>query len=107
MGIGDTREMSFEITEGMIARQSPEARAIIRVLLAEIATLRAEVDELRRQLRRKTPQNSSLPPSTQHPHDKPSSKKANSKKRRGGQRGQARHERPLIPPDECATRSRS
>jgi transposase len=50
---------------------------------------------------RKTPQNSSLPPSTQHPHAKPAPNKPKSKKKRGGQPGHAKHERPLIPTAEC------
>ena len=50
---------------------------------------------------RKTPQNSSLPPSTQHPHAKPASPKRKSKKKRGGQPGHEKHERPLIPTDQC------
>ena len=93
--------MSLEITPEIIARQSPEAQGIIRALLADIAGLRAEVDELRRQLKGKTPQNSSLPPSAQHPHAKPPQKKPKSKKRRGGQPGHPKHERPLVPTDEC------
>ncbi|MGD0899931.1 MAG: DUF6444 domain-containing protein, partial [Thermoguttaceae bacterium] len=60
--------MGLVITEAIIARQPPEAQAIIRALLAEIVELRARIEELERQLKGKTPQNSSLPPSTQHPH---------------------------------------
>jgi hypothetical protein len=75
------------ITEEIIARQPPEAQAIIRALLAEIAVLRARVAELERQLKGKTPQNSSLPPSTQHPHARPETGKRKSKKKRGGQPG--------------------
>jgi len=85
--------MSLEITEDLIARQPPEAQAIIRLLLARIAELEARLN--------KTPQNSSLPPSTQHPHAKPQPPKAKSKKRRGGQPGHAKHERPLLPTEEC------
>ena len=59
------------LTEELIARQPPEARAIIRLLLGRVAALEAELDELRRQVKGKTPQNSSLPPSTQHPHATP------------------------------------
>ncbi len=59
------------ITEEVIARQPPEAQAIIRALLAENAKLRARIEELERQAKGKTPQNSSLPPSTQHPHARP------------------------------------
>ena len=85
--------MSLEITEDLIARQPPEAQAIIRLLLAKIAELESRLN--------KTPQNSSLPPSTQHPHAKPQPSKAKSKKRRGGQPGHAKHERTLLPTEEC------
>jgi transposase len=47
------------------------------------------------------PQNSSLPPSTQHPHARPQPPKRKSKKKRGGQPGHKKHERPLIPTDQC------
>ena len=93
--------MSFEITEEVIARQPPESQAIISALLAEVAALRTELDELRRQTKGKTPQNSSLPPSTQHPHAKPKPLRRKSKKKRGGQPGHARHQRTLIPTDQC------
>jgi transposase len=68
-------------------------RAIIEYYEGRIAELEARLG--------KTPQNSSLPPSTQHPHAKPSQKKPKSKKRRGGQPGHAGHQRPLIPTDQC------
>jgi len=89
-----------EITEELIARQSPEAQAIIRVLLAQIAKLTARVADLESRLG-KTPQNSSLPPSSQHPHAKPQPQKPKSKKKRGGQPGHKKHQRPLVPTDEC------
>jgi len=89
------------ITEEIIARQSPEAQAIIRLLLAEIAVLKARIEELERQVKGKTPQNSSLPPSTQHPHARPQPPKRKSKRKRGGQPGHEKHERPLIPTQEC------
>ena len=93
--------MSLVITEEIIARQPPEAQAIIRALLAENAELRARIEMLERQIQGKTPQNSSLPPSTRHPHAKPPSSKRKSKKKRGGQPGHKKHERPLIPTDKC------
>lgn len=93
--------MSLDVTQEIIARQSPEAQGIIRALLAEIVGLRAELDELGRQLKGNTPQNSSLPPSTQHPHARPQPEKRKSKKRRGGQPGHTKHERPLIPSQDC------
>ena len=82
-----------QVTNELIARQTPEAQAIIRLLLAKIAELDARLN--------KTPQNSSLPPSTQHPHAKPVPARAKSKKERGGQPGHPKHERPLLPTDEC------
>jgi len=100
--------MSLEITEEIIARQPPEARAIIRALLAKIAALEAEnaelrarIEELERRVKGKTPQNSSLPPSSQHPHARPRTGKKKSRRKRGGQPGHKKHERPLIPTDEC------
>ena len=85
--------MSLEITEDLIARQPPESQAIIRVLLARLAELEARLS--------KTPQNSSLPPSSQHPHAKPPPSKSKSKRKRGGQPGHGKHERTLIPTKEC------
>jgi len=93
--------MLLGITEEIIARQPPEAQAIIRALLAEIAELKARIEELERQAKGKTPQNSSLPPSTQHPHARPQPPRRKSKKKRGGQPGHEKHERPLIPTDQC------
>jgi transposase len=93
--------MSLGITEETIARQPPEAQAIIRLLLAKIVELESRIEGLQRQAKGKTPQNSSLPPSTQHPHAKPPRKKRKSKKKRGGQPGHPKHERPLIPTKEC------
>ena len=92
--------MSLEITEELIARQPPEAQAIIRGLLAQVAALSKRVAELEARLG-KTPQNSSLPPSTQHPHAKPPAGKPKSKRKRGGQPGHAKHERPLLPTEQC------
>jgi hypothetical protein len=85
--------LEMKITEELIARQPPEAQAIIRVLLAKIQELEARFN--------KTPQNSSLPPSTQHPHAKPPSRKAKSRKKRGGQPGHPKHERALLPTEQC------
>ena len=97
--------MSLNVVEEIIVRQPPEAQAIIRALLAEIAELKARIEELERQAKGKTPQNSSLPPSTQHPHARPQPPKRKSKKKRGGQPGHEKHERPLIPTNECARRA--
>jgi transposase len=93
--------MEAAVREEVIARQSPEAQAIIRLLLARIAELEARIEELQRQGKGKTPQNSSLPPSTQHPHARPQPPKRKSKRKRGGQPGHEKHQRPLIPTEDC------
>src|SRR5690606_9779502 len=61
-----------------------------------IAALEAEISSLK-----KTPRNSSLPPSTEHPHARPASQRVKSGKKPGGQPGHAKHERALIPTERC------
>jgi transposase len=85
--------MALEITEELIGRQSPEAQAIIRLLLARIQELE---DRLRQ-----SPRNSSLPPSTEHPHAKPPRRPPASPRPPGGQPGHAKHQRPLLPTAQC------
>ncbi len=76
----------------VLERLPSEAVEIILMLLKRI-------DELESRLGM-TPQNSSLPPSSQHPHTKPKPPpKSKSKKKRGGQIGHEKHERALVPPD--------
>jgi hypothetical protein len=96
--------MTFELTDEMLAKWPPDAQALIRLLLARVAELEVQVAELRGQLaeaRGKTPQNSSQPPSTTHPHAKPPSVKPKSKRSRGGQPGHDKHDRALIPVESC------
>jgi transposase len=83
------------------AEMTPAVRVFVASLLERIAGMEAELQELRRQVKDKTPQNSSLPPSTQHPHAKPPPRKRKSKKKRGGQPGHPKHDRPLIPTEDC------
>ena len=54
--VDNNNGMPLGITEEIIARQPPEAQAIIRALLAEIAELRARIEELERQAKGKTPE---------------------------------------------------
>jgi transposase len=92
------------LPEDVIARQTPEAQAIIRLLLAEIERLRAEVAELRAEIAtlKTNSRNSSKPPSSEHPHAKQAAPKPKSGRRRGGQPGHEKHERTLIPVEQCA-----
>jgi transposase len=83
------------------AEMTPAVRVFVQSLLVRIAQLEAQVEQLQRQGKGKTPQNSSLPPSSQHPHAKPPTRKRKSKKKRGGQPGHKKHQRPLIPTKEC------
>ena len=92
---------SITIPPDLEAEMTPAVRAFVGLLLDRIARLETRVEELERQAKGKTPQNSSLPPSSQHPHARPQSQKRKSKKKRGGQPGHEKHERPLIPTDQC------
>jgi len=85
--------MALEITEDLIARQTPEAQAIIRVLLAKIQELQDRLNQSSR--------NSSVPPSTAHPHAKPPRPKSPAKRPPGGQPGHPKQARPLLPPEQC------
>jgi len=75
------------------AEMTPAVRAFVESLLERIRKLEARVGL--------NPQNSSLPPSTRHPHARPQPPKRKSKKKRGGQPGHEKHERALIPTDQC------
>lgn len=95
------------ITPEQIAALPPKFQAILRAVIdhfeQRIAGLEAELAATRQELAavKKTPQNSSLPPSTVHPHAKPAPKRTRSGKKPGGQPGHPKHERPLIPTEKC------
>lgn len=111
------------ITPAQLAALPPEVRAVVQALIdyyeAQLAVLRAENQALRAELAQsqadlkqaraelvqgsKTPRNSSQPPSTEHPHAKPPPVKPKSKRPRGGQPGHDKHERALIPVEDCAS----
>jgi transposase len=65
----------------------------IRVLTARVAELEAKLG--------KDSSNSSLPPSTAHPHAKPLRPKNKARRSPGGQPGHAKHQRALLPTDQC------
>lgn len=83
------------------AEMTPAVRAFVELLLKRIETLEAEVAELKQRLNR-SPQNSSLPPSSQHPHAKPAPPRKPSGKKPGGQPGHLKSERALITTEQCS-----
>lgn len=87
-----------------LAAVPPEILALIEWQARQIRILTERVAELEAKLQTlsgKNPTNSSTPPSCTHPHAKPLSAKPKSKRRRGGQPGHAKHERPLLPTEQC------
>ena len=108
------------VDEQVVARQTPEAQGLLRTFMALVAQLletlremRITLAELRGTIKsqkleierlkqpKKTPRNSSIPPSTQHPHAKPKSDRTPSGTKRGGQLGHPKHARELIPVEAC------
>ena len=90
------------------AEMTPAVKAFFLAVCAQFEARIAELEEQVKRLSAKTPKatpnNSSLPSSTIHPHndqDKPGKKKPKSKLKRGGQKGHARHSRKLVPPEQC------
>lgn len=91
------------IPEELIDEMTPAVRAFVESLLARIGQLEARLGM--------TPENSSLPPSSRHPHargakavKKPGDEgrsgataKGKVKRKRGGQPGHRKHERALVP----------
>lgn len=98
---------SSPITPDQLVALPPEVRAVVQAIIdhyeRQVAELKAEVAELKAEVAaaKKTPRNSSLPPSSEHPHAKPPPPQPKSKKQRGGQPGHEKHERALIPSEQC------
>lgn len=86
------------ITPEQLAALPPDFQALVRAIMDHYER---RIAELEARLA-KSPQNSSLPPSSQHPHAKPPTAKPKSQRRRGGQPGHKKHERTLIPVEQCA-----
>ena len=86
----------------ILAALPPAVVALLRWQAEQIRVLTARVAQLEAQLG-KDSSNSSMPPSTAHPHAKPPRAKAPKAARRGGQPGHAKHERALIPVEQCQT----
>ena len=90
------------------AEMTPAVKAFVLAAFAQlearIAELEKQVKELSAKRPKVTPNNSSLPSSTVHPHngqDKPGKKKTKSKRKHGGQKGHKKHSRDLVPPEQC------
>ncbi len=84
------------------AEMTPAVKAAFLALLDRIDQLTKQVDTLTAHVQKLTPRNSSIPPSTEHPHAKPKRKPSPGKKRKqGGQQGHKRHSRELIPSEDC------
>ena len=107
MGFAPNAAMSKQETLNRItippeieAEMTPAVKAFV---LASFAQLEARIKELEEKVQKLTPQNSSVPPSTQHPHarPKPKPKTGKNKRKQGGQKGHPKHSRELIAPDEC------
>jgi transposase len=97
------------ITAEQLAALPSEFRAVVQALIdhyeEQLVVLRAENETLRVELAqaKKNSRNSSQPPSSEHPHSKsPPPVKLKSQRPRGGQPGHEKHERALIPVEECA-----
>ncbi len=86
---------------------TPAVKAFVLAAFAQLEArnqeLEARIKELEEKVQKLTPQNSSVPPSTQHPHarPKPKPKKGKNKRKQGGQKGHAKHRRELIATEEC------
>ena len=78
----------------------PHVRAYIEQLQAYVEKLQARIADLEGKLG-KDSTNSSKPPSSAHPHAKPPRPKPRSSRPPGGQTGHAKHERALIPAEQC------
>ena len=95
------------VTSEQIAALPPEFRVLLLAVIdhyeQKIAGLEAELAAVRagREATQKTPRNSSLPPSTEHPHARPAPRRDKSGKKPGAQPGHPKHERALIPVEQC------
>ena len=73
------------------------AQEFVASLMAEVAALKAELAAAMKNSR-----NSSKPPSTEHPHAKPAPKPKKSDRKQGAQPGHDKHQRELIPSEQCS-----
>ena len=95
----------FIIPPEIEAEMTPAVKSFVETLIKDfedrLQSLNAQIELLAGQLRKLTPRNSSLPPSTEHPHAKPRPIPKKNRRKQGGQKGHPRHQRDLIPAYQC------
>lgn len=84
----------------VLATLPPTVVAFLHWQADQIERLSARVAELEAQYA-KNATNSSKPPSTEHPHAKTTTAKPKGQRKPGAQAGHAKHQRPLIPTEQC------
>src|SRR5947208_13913978 len=89
----------LSLDAGLVARTPPEVLRLLAHLLDRVEQLEAENRDLKARLGLNS-SNSSKPPSTDPPNRKRKPPVPASGRKRGGQPGHRRHERPLVPPDQ-------
>jgi transposase len=91
-----------QLPEAFFEGVPSHVRVYIEQLHAYVQKLEARIAELEARLG-KDSTNSSQPPSSHHPHAKPPRPKTKSRRPSGGQPGHIKHERALIPVEQCQT----
>ena len=81
---------------------TPAMRAFVELLLVQISEMQAEIDELKAQVRKLTPKNSSIPFDSASACSSSGQAKNPNQKKRGVQNGHNRTLRELVPVEKCA-----
>ena len=91
-------EPARDFIEALVARYESQ----IKELKQQVQSLSEQVQSLTERLKKPNPRNSSLPPSSEHPHGKPPRKPSKPRiRKQGGQEGHKRHLRELVPIEQC------
>ena len=87
----------FQVTPEPVQRYIIQLEELVVKLLVETGDLKKRVTELENRLN-KNSQNSSKPPSSDPPYNKPDKKGKRTKRKRGGQKGHKGHQQKLMEP---------
>jgi len=91
-------EPARDFIEALVARYESQ----IEELKQQVRMLSEQFQSLTDRLQKPNPRNSSVPPSSEHPHGKPLRKPCKRRVRKqGGQEGHKRHLRELVPIEQC------